>query len=190
MKPFTVSFILLFSITCTVFSQNISHSIGLDYSKKNLTGYFFKIDSTTNLIELNNIETGSKKSFELHYAIKYLNLYEYGIGVKRYPHYGMIYTLNNKIFISPFIFKSKHSRVDIYIPISIECYYTNNTYVPQKRNIYIESANFGIGSSVNLLKKLSVQIELRKEFSSTYNVFIKPYLQFGISYNWGKNKDD
>lgn len=189
MKHFIVTIIFLFALILTVFSQNISHSIGLDYSAKKLKGYTFNYDSIGNIIKT-NIETALYKSFELHYAIKYLNLYEYGIGVKRYPHYGMIYTLNNKIFISPFIFKSKQSRVDIYIPISIECYYTNNTYVPQKRNIYIESANFGIGSSIHLLRKLSVQIELRKEYCSTYNVFIKPYLQFGISYHWGKPKNE
>lgn len=101
--------------------------------------------------------------------------------VTSYTYFG----INHSFFIFP-ICKIKSNRFQVYVPLNLGVSYMkfpNNIITASKSFLY----SYGIGTSLNIIKRMSIFFEC--EFNNRVSIS-SPYLQFGVSYNWGKIKDE
>ena len=101
--------------------------------------------------------------------------------ITSYNYFG----INHSFFIFP-IFNIENNRLQVYVPLNFGVSYMkfpNNIITALKSFLY----SYGIGTSLNIIKKMIIFLEC--EFNNRVSIS-SPYLQFGISYNWGKTKDE
>lgn len=113
--------------------------------------------------------------------LQYLDFIESGIYTSIRPYFNR-YTYQQKIQLLPLIIDKKKSRVNCYLNGTISF-----AYIPNEKSLFYRGFTFGIGSSINITKNWGAFGEYNL-FSSFFSN--KPYLQFGISYNWDTTKDE
>lgn len=184
----TISISLFLSLCfCEIsYSQSLTKSVGININRKKYTDYIPLIfTDSSDSKKISEIKEG----IELNCGLNYMKIYEYGLGISVYKSGEISALFTNKIIITPFLIK-KPSRFDFFIPFSIEWYYNRQSHSVFKKDFHIKNVSIGIGSRIALTHKISAQLILYKDLSPFINVYTHPYLQFGISYNWGKIKDE
>jgi len=127
------------------------------------------------------INTEKYNLYQLSFHIQYFNFLESGIYTSIYPYLHR-YTYQQKLQLFPLFSERQKFRFNTYLSGNISYGYISNF-----NKIIFNGYTFGIGSSLNVIKNWGIFGE--------YNFYpfytnLKPYLQFGISYNWGKPKNE
>gem|GEM_PF-5263256 len=109
-----------------------------------------------------------------------------------YSIYELLFGLHQKIDITPLFFNKTQSRLNIYCNSSTGFSYFKKRflYFNNNRTFVLETFSISFETALYITKHLGISTEL-KYFSDTFIGSRHPlFVQFGISYNWGKPKNE
>ena len=174
-----IHYVLMHSVYSQSNSVSFENSfqIGISNISFNRVYYLIIEDDSLNIYSIPDAVI----SYSLHYNKKMNSYIDYSFRYAIHPLHN--FSVGNYINILP-IFFSKPSRINLYVPILFDF----NLDLMQKNKFKIHAYTFGLGTSLRIKNHIGVHLEYK--YTKSNILVYKPYLQFGISYNWGKIKDE
>lgn len=185
-----------------LFSQNnTNHILEFDYSRRIVDNsyYYIKIrdssnwgwsgDITDSLI-VNKVKYNTQT---LLYSFKIIDNIYIGAFIERDKSIdGILFGIHQKINITQLFFKKKDLRLNFYFNTGTAFTFYNKRFFNynNKKSFVLENFSLGIETSLQMTKHFCINAET-KFFSDYFVQTSHPlFVQFGISYNWGKTKEE
>jgi len=189
-------------IPMCLFSQNnTNHILELDYSRRTVDNsyYYTKIrdssawgwsEEITDSLIVNKVKYNTQT---LLYSFKIIDNIYIGSFIERDKSIdGILFGIHQKINITQLLLKKKEARLVFYFNTGTAFTFYNKkfSFYTKRNSLVLENYFASIETTLQISKHIGMHTEL-KYFADTYIDSRHPlFLQFGISYNWGKIKDE